>query len=169
MAFYAGKRVSYPWYTILRAYERETGRAVPLNSGRRTRAEQEALIREKGVWSPSNPTGAAAYSPSAPHIRAGRLDHALDIQHPAVLAFIAWAARKGLRLDREIPQEPWHTEASTEANLVAVARKLRVSKREKLLAELERIRARIRKIGHWTPARKRRANSIKNWLKKRRK
>lgn len=127
MPTFQGKLVSASWKVVLDAAVRD-GVHFQLNSGRRTEAEQRALIRQKGVWSPSNPTGAAAYSPNAPHIRVGREDHALDVDtfaHDNGNARLTnWLRSKGLRVDHEIPQEPWHMEASSEVALVALAKRL---------------------------------------------
>lgn len=122
---YAGKRVSYAWTVILPVVaERVTFR---LNSGRRIRAEQERLIREKGLWSSSNPTGAAPYSPRAPHIRAGREDHALDIDQfvgDGEAGVQAELARLGLETRNPISAEPWHLEPESEGALLLVAARL---------------------------------------------
>lgn len=127
MPTFQGKNVSPSWKVILDAAWTD-GVRFQLNSGRRTRAEQERLIREKGVWTPSNPTGAARYSPQAPHIREGREDHALDVDTDAYNGgnrkLAAWLRTQGLDVDHEIPQEPWHMEANSESALKALAEKL---------------------------------------------
>lgn len=175
MSSFAGKRVSTSWGVVLRAAHR-AGVAIPLNSGRRTLDEQEDLVKQKGLWSPSNPTGAAAPNPNAPHIRVGREDHALDISFPGVLDFQKWLAHQGVNSHRPIAAEPWHLEVLRESDLIALAKKLRdpnAAKRAKLTAELKRIRSVIRERfhGRWSksPARKRRAESITEWLRKHRK
>lgn len=119
------RRVSHAWSVVLPvAAERVTFR---VNSGRRTEAEQNRLVREKGVWSPSNPTGAAAYSPVAPHIRDGREDHALDVDTnvgDGERELQRELARLGLPTRNPIAAEPWHLEATSERVLLAVAEHL---------------------------------------------
>lgn len=119
------KRVSESWLVVLTEAAKHV--SFKLNSGRRTRAEQEALIRQKGVWSPSNPTGAAAYSPSAPHIRAGREDHALDVDTSGGgnAKLSDWLHRQGLSVDHEIQAEPWHMEARSESSLKSLASRIK--------------------------------------------
>lgn len=130
---FRGKRVSGTWYVILT----EAAKSVvfQLNSGRRTRSEQERLIREKGIWSPSNPTGAAAYSPSAPHIRVGREDHALDVDTGGGgnARLTRWLEGQGVTMDHEIGAEPWHMEARSERALRALATRLRARNMDPVL------------------------------------
>src|SRR5881628_2845240 len=105
---YQGVRVSSDWDLVLTQAQRQ-GVRFKLNEGRRTYREQLALVREKGVWSPSNPHGAARPTPWAPHIRTGRQDHALDVNQPDGGLF-KWLASKGLKPARTVPPEPWHYE-----------------------------------------------------------
>lgn len=132
---FKGNRVSDSWYVILTEAAKHV--AFVLNSGRRTRAEQEALIRQKGVWSPRNPTGAAAYSPSAPHIREGREDHALDVDTGGGgnARLSKWLASQGLTVDHEIGAEPWHTEARSEQALRALAARIRADNADPVLVK----------------------------------
>lgn len=122
---FQGHRVSQAWGVVLPVVAERV--RFRLNSGRRTKAEQEHLVAQKGVWSQSNPTGAAAYSPSAPHVRAGREDHALDIDTnvgDGEAGVQRELARLGLRTENEIGAEPWHLEAVSEAALLALAARL---------------------------------------------
>lgn len=113
MARFQGKRVSFLWAAVLRWAEHEHVQFL-LNSGRRTKAEQLALIAEKGIWSLSNPTGAAPYSPFAPHIRRGRLDHAVDINSldGGETRLEQWVESKGVDWKNTVPGESWHGEIS---------------------------------------------------------
>lgn len=168
MSEFHGKRVSTTWGIILRNAERK-GVLHAINQGRRTMAEQAEFVRQKGLWSPSNPTGAARPSPFAPHIRVGREDHALDVNFPSpVLALERFLNDHGVATRRPIGAEPWHIEAVSEKALIALAKRLkhRPTKRQRLALELKHIRARVRQIGHWTPARQRRAKSIEKFLRR---
>lgn len=109
---YFGHRVSRQWNRILRAAD-ASGVAFHLDSGHRTMAEQAQLVREKGVWSPSNPHGAAVPSPTAPHIRVGRADHAIDVNQldGGAQRLAAWLRKRGVKVTFTVPPEPWHMEA----------------------------------------------------------
>jgi hypothetical protein len=80
-----------------------TGQSIFVQSGFRTFAEQVALVAQKGLWSSSNPTGAAA--PGTSLHESGR---AADIT-PGRDAFGWLASRFGLSFP--IPKEPWHVES----------------------------------------------------------
>jgi hypothetical protein len=83
------------------------GRHVDLRaSGGRSLAEQAALVRQKGLYSASNPTGAAAPSPNAPHVRG----IAADIT-PGRSVLGALAGRFGLGFP--LPSEPWHIQLAS--------------------------------------------------------
>jgi hypothetical protein len=132
-ASFHGVRVSRAHWIILDAAER-AGLHFRINSGRRTRADQERLVREKGVYnSRTNPHGAAAYSSRAPHIKAlapgGKqlANHALDCDEfvgdgPRKLA--AFYAAHGCPVFFNVSTEAWHFDPTDEAKLVATARKL---------------------------------------------
>ncbi len=82
--YFKGRRVSGSVYTILMEAERRLASrgGVPLNSRKRTRADQERLIREQGVYnSVTNPHGAALYSPNAPHVWEGREEPRVRHRH----------------------------------------------------------------------------------------
>jgi TP901 family phage tail tape measure protein len=85
----------------LNALAKAAGREIFVQSGGRTMAEQAALVHQKGLYGPGNPTGAAAPSPNAPHIKG----IAADIT-PGREAFGKLAARFGLGFP--LPAEPWH-------------------------------------------------------------
>lgn len=100
-----------------------------LNDGRRTEAIQRARIAQHGLWSPSNPHGAAPARQSSPHIKYGRANHALDVDmfrpraggHRRLAAFYA---RHGCPLSFNVPTEGWHEDPTDEAKLLACARRL---------------------------------------------
>lgn len=100
------EKVSRVWAVVLRDMRKDIW--FDLNEGHRTLARQTQLVAEKGVWSPSNPTGAARPSPTAPHIRTGRFDHALDVDND--VGVFSWLSRKGLQPARTVPGESWHIE-----------------------------------------------------------
>jgi hypothetical protein len=106
-------------------------------------AEQAALVRQKGVWSPTNRTGAARPSPTAPHIRVGRIDHAIDVRFTdgGEARLQRWLERQGVRVRNPVPGEPWHMEVAAE-DLRRLAAKLRPKTRlEKWRIELEHLRS----------------------------
>jgi GH24 family phage-related lysozyme (muramidase) len=133
-----GERVSRPWERLLRDL-RARGTHFHLNEGTETFARQAELVREKGVWSPENPTGAARPSPFAPHIRTGRFDHACDFDNSAAVEMAARA--RGVTLRATVPGEPWHLEADR-AELLAYYRRrrkeIRVGKRRRAKARIAR-------------------------------
>lgn len=136
---FRGKSVSLEWGIVLAAVALRVD--FRLNSGHRTMAEQERLVREKGVWSPSNPTGAARPSPIAPHIRVGRIDHALDIDTNAGAgenAVQRELARLGVPTHNPIPREPWHVEANDADDLRRAAARLGKPDPRALLTPRER-------------------------------
>lgn len=95
------------------------------NSLQRTFGEQAQLVREKGVWSPSNPHGAAVPSHTAPHIRTGHQNHAWDIEPDGGHTRLAhWCRVRGCPISFNVPGEPWHMDPVNEAALIRLARKL---------------------------------------------
>lgn len=129
MSRYHGKRVSRQWRIVLNEAERD-GVLFTVNSGRRTMAEQWRLVRQKGVWSPSNPHGAARPAPWAPHIRVGRQDHALDIDTGGggETRLQGWLVKHHAAAVNTVPGEPWHLEVPR-GQLRKLAR--RIAKRRK--------------------------------------
>lgn len=109
-----GKPVSRPWATFLQT-ARLAGVSFRLNSGHRTLAEQARLYR---AWRAGRGPLAAFPSPFAPHIRVGRIDHAIDVQDENLFApgggaerLMDWARRHDVNLRRTVPSEAWHLEA----------------------------------------------------------
>lgn len=122
---FQGKRVSGQWHTVLTEAAKHVN--FRLNSGKRTMAEQRALVRSQGLWSYANPHGAAAPNPNAPHIRVGRANHALDVDQYAgdgVQALARWLRSHGMAVNFTVPTEGWHIEASA-ADLAKLARKFK--------------------------------------------
>ncbi len=104
--------VSADWHVILSDLVRN-GVPVLLGDGHRSMGLQRARVRQFGLYHPvRNPRGAAAPSATAPHVRLGRPDHALDLDTGVVDRIIRECqARYGLRLKRTVRKEPWHVEA----------------------------------------------------------
>lgn len=120
MATFDGKRVSGPWRTVL-GFARDSGVNFRLNSGQRTMSEQWALYRAY-----QNGTGnlAAFPSPTAPHIRVGRADHALDVQQDGTggrARLQTFLSARGLNTALTVPGENWHIEATSLRRLLLVA------------------------------------------------
>lgn len=103
-----GRRVSREWDVVLTA-ARKAGTGFQLNSGRRTMNEQWALYRAY-----RNGTGnlAAVPSPNAPHIRVGRIDHALDINSldGGETRLQQWLEKQGGHPTNPVRGESWHLE-----------------------------------------------------------
>lgn len=129
MASYAidGHRVSKPWHTVL-THARRMGVEFIVNDGRRTLSIQWARVRKHGLWSPSNPTGAARPTLGAPHINYGRCNHAIDATRaPELVEFLH---DKGCRSAvRPIPAEPWHVQISR-ADLLRLSQKIERERRK---------------------------------------
>jgi hypothetical protein len=86
----------------LQAMANGTGRSIYVQSGFRSSQEQAALVNSKGIWSPSNPTGAAPVGSSL-----HESGNAADIT-PGREAFGGVAGRYGLSFP--ISAEPWHVQ-----------------------------------------------------------
>lgn len=106
-----GERLSVPWHRILTAARRSGAWAGHLNEGHRTMARQQWLYDHRGRSDLGIGDTVAKPSDSAPHIRTGRKDHAIDVTDSQAL--IDYAARKGIRLERTVRGESWHLEAKT--------------------------------------------------------
>lgn len=122
MATFQGRRVSPEWEFVLRAAQ-DAGVRFRLNSGQRTFAEQAALRR---LYEQGRGPLAARPSHTAPHIRTGRPDHALDVDMYAgdgVQGLARWLRRQGLPVAWTVPGEGWHIE-SPRRELERLARKL---------------------------------------------
>jgi GH24 family phage-related lysozyme (muramidase) len=118
MPQFDGKRVSRPWKRIL-TEARAHGVRFLLTSGRRTMAEQTRLFHQNmqlvgGRWvrRPGRPLTAFP-SPTAPHIRVGRIDHALDVNalDGGENRLQAWLSNHGVLSTNPVSGEPWHLEA----------------------------------------------------------
>jgi hypothetical protein len=118
-----GNRVSRDWYWVLLGARASGHVAFLVTDGRRTMAEQAARVAAQGIWSPSNPHGAAVPSPTAPHIRIGRQDHALDVNalDGGIDRLRAWLGQQGLPTTLTVPGEPWHVEANSAGALHALS------------------------------------------------
>lgn len=137
------EKVSYQWYALLIDIRKNDKVWFHVNEGRRTKARQLELIREKGIYnSVTNPYGAAPYSPQAPHIRTGRFDHAIDFNNAQ--GVINAAKRRGVTLVRTVSTEEWHVEA------VATQLQAYYEKRKRRLAGLQkRINNAKKKVTAW--------------------
>lgn len=103
-------KVSTQWLATLRAADRAHVGFI-VNSGARTRAEQEALIAEKGCWSPTNTDGAACPWNRSNHVIKGRPNHALDVQTGGENKLQAWLnGHRFVNATNPVPGEPWHLE-----------------------------------------------------------
>lgn len=104
------EKVSNQWFVLLYNIHTYTDIDFEVTEGHRTMERQQELVDQQGVWSPTNQHGAARPSATAPHIRTGRPDHAIDVGRGAD-ALIYAASRRGVTLRRTVPGEPWHLEA----------------------------------------------------------
>ena len=118
----ADDRVSAQWFTVLSA-ARKAGVAFFVTDGHRTMAEQQDR------WSAFQHGGpvAAFPSPTAPHIRSGRPDHAIDVNSldgGAGRLFALAARKRGAQATFPVPGEPWHIEVPRD-DLVRLAKQAR--------------------------------------------
>lgn len=134
------ERVSREWYYLLHDLHK-AGVVFNVNEGHRTLARQRELVRQKGLWSASNPTGAAAPTVFAPHIRSGNPAHAVDFDNAA--GVIAAAKKRGVTLVRTIPTEPWHLEPNA-TSLAAYARLHRANRAKAVAAAKAAAKAKAR-------------------------
>jgi hypothetical protein len=104
---FRGKVVSREWAAVLAAAEIDV--AFQLDSGHRTMTEQQALY-ERFLRFGSPPT--ARPSATAPHIRVGRFDHAIDVNalDGGAGRLFAWLRKHGAHPAFTVPGEPWHLE-----------------------------------------------------------
>lgn len=122
---FQGHRVSNEWGIILNAAAKDV--SFRLNSGQRTLAEQAALVRQLGLYnSQTNPHGAAYPNPSAPHIKDGHVNHAIDVDswNNGENRLQAWLAARGLHAINNVSTEAWHLDPVNEAELKALAKRL---------------------------------------------
>lgn len=148
-----GKKVSGRWFTLLHA-ARDHGVRFRLNSGRRSIAEQWRLW-----WASKRGGPLAAYpSPTAPHIRVGRPDHALDVQQDDDGTSAAggrerlqeWLRRRGLQTSLTVAGENWHIEADSLRRLILISWRFdSLAKHRRRLASRRRKREKARTPGAW--------------------
>lgn len=141
MPTFNGKRVSGAWKTILDEAWAQ-GVRFQLNSGQRTMAEQQALYAQNmsnGAPRPGRPLTAYP-NPSAPHIKRGRQNHALDIDSGGngENELQAWLRRRGVNAINNVPSEAWHLDPVNEGDLLRLAEKIR--------RENTRVRRQIKKV-----------------------
>ncbi len=103
-----GERVSRQWAVVLTDM-REAGVIFRVNEGHRTWARQAHFY---ALYRSGRGNLAAKPSRNAPHIRTGRIDHALDVQNADLV--VAWLLDAGISVTRPVPGEDWHVEASAE-------------------------------------------------------
>jgi len=104
----ADDRVSAQWYAVLRAAKAD-GVSFLVTDGHRTMAEQQdRWDTYKRFGSPV----AARPSPTAPHIRVGRPDHAIDVNalDGGAGRLAAWLRNHGAAASFPVPGEAWHIE-----------------------------------------------------------
>jgi hypothetical protein len=114
-------RVSEEWHAVLTAARRE-GVSFLVTDGHRTMAEQAdrfATFQKFGTPLAARP------SPTAPHIRVGRPDHAIDVNalDGGAKRLAQWLRRNGVAATFPVQGEPWHIEAPGD-QLVRLARKV---------------------------------------------
>lgn len=113
-----GEKVSAEWHVILTACRR-AGVYFHVNEGHRTWARQAYL---RALYLAGRGALAAIPSNNAPHIRTGRIDHAIDFNNAA--AVIRWLHANGCpSAYLAVPGESWHVEVKA-SELTALAKKL---------------------------------------------
>lgn len=127
-ARFHGKRVSKKWYVVLKHME-HAGVVFALNSGHRSMLEQTKMFRQNmhlvgGRWVPRPGKPLTAFpSPTAPHVRTGRADHALDLTGvPAVARHLRGVHHCTPTFP--VPGEFWHLELPSD-QLTRLWRELR--------------------------------------------
>src|SRR5215217_1354500 len=98
--------VSDHWYVVLSAARRD-GVSFTVTDGHRTMAEQQARY---DVFLRNGSPTAARPSATAPHIRTGREDHAIDVNalDGGAGRLAAWLRAHGAAASFPVPGEPWH-------------------------------------------------------------
>ncbi len=99
-----GEKVSREWFAVL-SDMRAAGVRFNVNEGHRTMARQ---LYFWNLYRSGRGNLAAFPSPFAPHIRTGRIDHAIDFSNDG--AVMAWLRSKGLDARRTVVGESWHIE-----------------------------------------------------------
>jgi hypothetical protein len=105
--------VSVQWYSVLSA-ARRAGVSFHVNEGHRTMARQWYFWN---LYKAGKGNLAAYPSTNAPHIRTGRIDHALDVEATTGGAsrLTSWMRRHGLPANFTVRGEPWHIETTAAA------------------------------------------------------
>jgi len=98
-----GERVSKEWHSVLIDMRKDV--SFNVNEGKRTMARQWYFWR---LYRSGRGNVAAYPSPIAPHIRVGRIDHAIDFSNDGPV--FAWLSAKGLKPIRTVRGESWHIE-----------------------------------------------------------
>lgn len=108
-----GELLSVAWYRVL-VRARKNGVPFSITDGKRTMYQQLVLWR---LWKAGRGNLAAFPSPTAPHIRVGRADHAIDFgpNARAVDRVVHYLNSRGLRARRPVPGEWWHVEVDGRA------------------------------------------------------
>lgn len=104
----ADDRVSVEWHAVLTAARRD-GVSFLVTDGHRTFAEQADRF---AVFQRDGHPVAARPSDTAPHIRTGRPDHAIDVNalDGGAGRLAAWLRRNGADATFPVPGEAWHIE-----------------------------------------------------------
>lgn len=104
--YFDGRKCSQAWFVVLSA-ARRAGVGFHLNQGRRSIADQQHFY---WIYRTYGHPLAAYPSSSAPHIRYGQANHAIDVGTPGVYALAAWIRRHGASPAWTVRGEPWHIE-----------------------------------------------------------
>lgn len=132
--------VSVEWLTFL-TRAREAGVRFRINEGHRTFARQLWFWNCMRSRKCNNGNLAARPSPFAPHIRTGRIDHAIDTDELGAL--IEYGHKVGVRITRTVRGEAWHGEAPAAA-LRAFHAKHGTTQRDSWIASRGRRRVSLR-------------------------
>lgn len=152
MATFQGIRVSAEWRIILVEAWRE-GVHCKLNDGQRTIAMQEQRVREHGLYDPeTNPTGAAYPDPSAPHIKHGQPNHAIDVDSSGngENKLQVWLAHHGVTAVNNVSTERWHLDPIDLGQFINLAHKIKQRNRERNRYPTIRHKSGRNKHGHVT-------------------
>lgn len=103
------EHVSAEWHVVLEAM-RHAGVTYRVNEGHRTMARQQYFY---DLYRSGRGNLAAVPSANAPHIRTGRIDHAIDFGNDGPV--YAWLEQMGLHPVRTVRGESWHIEVAASA------------------------------------------------------